>query len=243
MKPTITLLLCGLFLLLLTSDLNAQPKYIVNAYFALSIPRAEFGGDGNYITDSNYFLEKDYGMSIGFNYFTGEFKYAFDKNGHFRGVAGVSFSAFTNTTKTTSLGFSEDVVRENIHIFNIFLGAEYALLPKEVISPFIGSNFTANFISGSNFDAETRFGVEFNVGANVVKSETFGFLLGMKYSFANLIGKKTNTSDLGRDSTKLPLNDEEFTYNSRSYDSKGISYLQFYGGVSFFLGQPEKKTK
>jgi hypothetical protein len=241
MKPIITLLSCTAFVLILASSISSQPKYVVSAYGGLAIPRSDFGGEGTFLSDSNYFLENDYGMTIGVNYFTGEFKYAFDKNGHFRGVAGLSLNAFTNTKKTASIINTEAVVRENIHIFNIFAGAEYALLPKEIISPFIGCNFTANFVSGTNFDAETRFGAEFNIGANVIKSETFGFLLGMKYSFVNLLGKKTHVSDLERDSIFLPLNDEEFTYNTRKVNSKGISYMQFYAGVSFFLGQTAKK--
>lgn len=68
-------------------------------------------------------------------------------------------------------------------------------------------------------------------------------VVGVKYALTNLIGKKTEltevTSPLTDDeepgsftSRELGLNDEENSINP----SKTLNYIQFYAGISFYFG-------
>lgn len=226
-------------LLTFTNCSYSQPRFILSVYGGGSIPTGDFGRNPAYIPDSTYYLETNYGMKIGWNIFNAEMKYAFDKNRHVRGVFGLSFNTFLNPSGILTFWYSTPV-RESIGIVSTYLGTEYAFLPKERIDPFVGARFAANFISGDNFKSETRYGLEFTLGMDITASEHFGLLAGFKYDIANLMGKETKVAAFDVYSNNLPLSDEGYTYHEKTIDSKSISFIQFYFGLSFFFGQPKK---
>jgi len=234
-------LLFAVLIVLITfsSSLQPQPRLIFNAYGGFLIPTGDLGLEPANIPDSVYYLETNYGMTFGINLFTGEMKYAFDKKGHVRGVLGFSINGFMNPGELLTLGLG-NVVRETMGIISLNMGGEYSFIPEEKISPFVGASFTTNFISGSNFDSETRFGMQFNIGAQLTISNHFGLVGGFKYDIANLIGKETNVNKFSSSWRELPLSDEEYTYHGNTLDAKTISFIQFYFGFSFLSGQPKK---
>jgi hypothetical protein len=240
MKTFKLIVITTIVLVVSINHMQAQPRLTLNAYGGFIIPLPDLGVNPQSIPDSTYYLEKNYGMKFGFNLFTGEIEYAFDKKGHVKGVLGISFSGFLNPEGIIFLGLFGRPVRESMGIISLYLGPKYAFLPEESLSPFIGGNFTINFISGDDFDTETRYGMQFNTGAHVAITRSFGFVGGFKYDISNLIGKETNVAKFTGTASKLPLNDEEYTFHGKNVEAKSISFIQFYLGFSLFFGQPKK---
>jgi len=121
-----------------------------------------------------------------------------------------------------------------------------------MFSPYLGLEFTGNFIggeetrtvtpaSGSSFDStwnletSTRFGFGVGAGLDISFLRYFGINFGIKYSMMNVFGKDANTSAAPWTSVEQPLNDKEYTYNNNNYSAKNIADLQFNLGVSFFF--------
>jgi hypothetical protein len=167
---------------------------------------------------------------------TAEVKYAFGKEGNFRGVAGFSYSGFLNTDELLTLGWA-NVYRDEMELISLYIGGEYAFLTKEKVIPFLGAAFTSNFFSGANTKAESRFGLQFNLGADIITGKHFGFVGGIKLDFANLFGKESN---INKPTSGQPLYDDEYTYNGKTISAKSINFLQLYAGFAFFFGQPDK---
>jgi hypothetical protein len=223
-------------LAIFSNNLHTQPKFITHVYGGIIFPFADLGPTASRIYDSTKYLETNYGQKIGFNILTAELKYAFGKEGNFRGVLGFSFSGFLNTDELLSLGWA-NVYREQMGVISLYFGGEYAFMTKEKVIPFIGAAFTSNFFSGANTDAESRFGLQLNLGTDVIMSKHFGFVGGVKLDFANLFGKE---SDINKPTLGKPLYDEEYTYNGKNVPSKTIAFIQLYAGFAFFFGQPKK---
>jgi hypothetical protein len=82
---------------------------------------------------------------------------------------------------------------------------------------------------------ESRYGIEFDFGADLTLSKHFGFVGGAKFSITNLFGKKTDISKLGTWTGKIPLSDDGYVYNEKTVPSKTISFIMSYLGVSFYF--------
>jgi hypothetical protein len=178
------------------------------------------------------------GLSLG-----GEMKYAFDKKGHIRGVAGLTGNFFINWTEIATLGFV-DTYRPTMGVVTLNLGGEYAFNTKEKIIPFLGAGFTFNFISGEHMISSTRYGFQLGFGADFVLGRRVGLVGGIKYNFANLIGKDSDTTKFSTNARELPLNDGEYVYQGQSIGAKNITFLQFYLGIEFiFGGKAAKETE
>ena len=76
-------------------------------------------------------------------------------------------------------------------------------------------------------------GVNVVAGVDVTLHNNIGVVVGAKYSFANLIGKNYEADTR----TKYNLNDDSYTLNDISHPSRNITFLQFYGGISFYFGR------
>jgi len=242
-------------LILTASSTNtfSQPKFIVHLMGGISVPLPDLQGDIDLNSAIAPTTEKNYLMKLSIN-FGADAKYAFDKKGNFRGVFGIGYNMFMNPADLLGLGATIKF-RPKINILTLSLGPEYAFLPKGKFNPFIGVDFTANFINGS-FDYEpqmspifnnitiesaARFGLQFGLGADIALGKSIGIVVGVKYNLANLIGKDSDTSKVS--GTTRALNDAEYTYGGSTISAKNISYVQIYSGFAFFLGQPKKVVK
>jgi len=246
-------------LVLLFSSLSAlsQPKFIVHVGGGLSVPLPDLKGD---ITSATTVIipktDENYLMRLGVN-FGADAKYAFDKKGNFRGVFGIGYNLMMNPGDIIG-GLTTVKFRPTIGILTLSLGPEYAFLPKGKVNPFVGADFTANFISGSyeyepetapfnnfTFESAARFGIQFGLGADITLGKNIGLVIGFKYNLANLIGKDSDSSKAAGDTRAL--NDKEYTYTGTTgtvtVKDKNISYVQFYTGLAFFFGQPKKVVK
>lgn len=181
-------------------------------------------------------------------------KYCVDSTGKARFTGGFNYNSFSGSMdyKRTSATLT---YKNKVNIFTISAGAEYGLFPKKKINPFLGLDLAINFYSGkieasgdSTFTikrkSESRFGVIANAGADIKLNKSIGIVIGVKYALTNLIGKKTELTNLTQPLTddiepgtgltkELGLNDEESSNNP----SKTLNYVQFYAGISFYFGK------
>ena len=248
MSKIYSLLLAIVILLILNFETAAQPKFTLYVTAGYSQPMGDFNnGFGIHDTVPGswpYLMRTAYNIGV-----TG--KYAVNKDRNIKIVLGLNYNGFKNwgdleVTSDNGSGFptTETVqFRPKVAILALSLGGEYSFKPKEVLNPFVGLDFTTNFFSGSfqsnpssNFQrsqlkAETRFGLNIGGGLDYMISKYVGTVFGVKYCFANLVGKG-GESDVT--SYQVALNDE----SSSIQDARNISYFQFYAGVSFFFDNP-----
>ncbi len=226
------------------------------------------------LVDSSLF-GSNLGAKTGF-YINGTAKINVDKYETFRLVGGLSFSAF-NSFQSTKSGyipvFTTSYIMQqpidydySVSNFGIALGVEVAPLAfTKVVSPFVGANLTFNFLnaklsrttgpndSTSMSVTDFRMGLNLNAGFEFRVNPQWGFVVGAKYDFGNLLFKNMDRSgflEWGR--TNASINDEEGYYTANIYDPLGLPYrtnikssektlnwATFYIGVNFY---PSMKT-
>jgi hypothetical protein len=121
------------------------------------------------------------------------------------------------------------------------------------ILPFAGIELTYNYIWGSyvqnprlvagnnpqwqkTFDISgaSRFGFGVNLGSEIRVDKYLGFVLGVNYKFANLLGKNSGRST--EPDTISLLDKEDTNLNSNLNSSRNIEHLDFYIGFVLFWG-------
>ena len=229
----------------------SQAKFILNVTGGYSQPVGNFrnsiGINDTASADWPYLMMTGYNLDL-----TG--KLTMNKAANIKLVFNLGYNGFKNWgdlntivpaaetdggsgTETQTVQFLPDV-----SIIVVSLGAQYDFNPKSSVNPFAGLDLTANFFGGnfgsnpsSNFPkntlkSETRFGLQLGGGVDFNCNDYIGVICGMKYNFANLIGKGDYQSDAT--SSEIVLNDNT--------GSRNISYLQIYAGVSFYIGNVVK---
>lgn len=133
---------------------------------------------------------------------------------------------------------------------NIALGLEYGVYTnrKNTSSFNFGIDFTAHIITGRAYETVGFSGETFNTinsslrfgfGANVAYSFKFdkyvGFHIGTRFTMPNLLGKSAETTN---DPGYIKLLDgENSTVNPLLDGSRNMGYLNFFGGMSFYMGK------
>jgi hypothetical protein len=200
--------------------------------------QAMFTGGGN--PDSN-----SYFMRSGFSY--GIFiKVPINKKSPFSIKGGVAFNIF-GQSKEYQYGNGGGVTATlKQSILGVTLGGEYDFgYRKNKIKPFLGAELSGNFFAGSyiedyidstetyNLNGAFRLGVNIVAGVDMQLHNNIGALIGVKYAFANLVGKKYEADRR----PSYNLNDDSYTVDNINYPSRNITFLQFYGGMSFYFGR------
>ncbi|MEO8512376.1 MAG: OmpW family outer membrane protein [Ignavibacteria bacterium] len=198
----------------------------------------KFTGGGN--PDSNTYF-----MHAGYNY--GIFiKVPIKKKSSFSIKGGISFNSFGQSKEYPTSTTTSVTVTLKQSVLGITLGSEYDFgYRKNKIRPFIGAELAGNLFAGSfvedyvdstetfNLKSAFRLGVNVAAGVDFIVHNNIGLLIGAKFAFANLIGKSYAEDER----FKYNLNDDKHTVNNVTYPSKNITYLQFYGGMSFYFGR------
>jgi hypothetical protein len=229
-----------LLILYLTITLYSQPRLILHITGGYSLPLPDLKGDlPGSANDNNYHMSG--ALNLG-----ADGMFAIDKKGY----AGVIANLFSNHGNHPILATTQTL---KINILTAGLGLQFNFPKIKQFRPFISSQFTWNLFTGSliidpvdtvpttenHMVTESRFGLLFGAGAEISVHEDFGFVAGVKYSIANLIGKDSaSVSDVS-----YALWDSQYTYNGRTITAKKIQYLQFYAGVSIYLMKPKVKKK
>ena len=245
--------LIAILALFAVSTFYAQPALTVHVTGGYSLPMPDLKGtwpdDFTALKNPQPLYMKS-GFNVG-----ADAKYYVDKKLRSFGITlSLAYMGFTSgdlpAAAIDSL-HTQGAFKTALNSFTAGLGVEYKFLTKKKASPFVGAEFTANFLSGKitpssgnefTLKSTSRFGLAFNLGVDIKLSKNIGIIVGGKYALMNLIGKDTVTSS-------TPLT--EYTLRDKSYTTAGgvsvnalnLSYLQFYGGISFYLMQPKVKVK
>ncbi len=226
----------------------SQPTATVQFIGGYSLPLGDYSGKfgdtqfmftGNGNPDSNTYF-----MRSGFNY--GIFvKIPINKKSPFSIKGGVAFNVFGQSKEYTD-GVGSITVTLKQSLLGITLGGEYDFgYRKNKVRPFLGAELSGNFFAGSyiedyidsvetfNLNGAFRLGVNVVGGVDVQLHNNIGALIGAKYAFANMIGKSYEADRR----PNYNLNDKSYSINNINYPSKNITYLQFYGGLSFYFGR------
>lgn len=244
-----TALLFFLFLVILfNNSILSQPSGTVQFIGGYSLPLGDLKGSfgetfntwtGNGNPDSNTFF-----MKSGINY--GIFvKFPVKKKSKINIIGGVAFNVFSNSISYNDSGGTADYDLTHSTV-GITIGGEYSFYSKKSrIFPFIGAEFMFNIYGGKltittpsetrefSMNSTLRYGFQFGGGFDYAFHNNLGLTFGVKYAMPNLIGKEFN-DDIG---TKYNLNDGEHATNGVTYPAKKSSYIQFYGGLSFYFGR------
>jgi len=229
-------LLIAVLAVLISTSTFAQPQVTVHVTGGYNLPLPDLKGD--YPADTNSYLQKS-GFNAG-----ADVKYFLGKKRNVGITLSLGYNSFSSgdITATGSDTSFFTTAKNKINTFTAGLGIEYAFSPKSKANPFIGVELTGNFFSGdftstkgtvsttSTLKSASRFGVATNLGLDVNLNKSIGFVVGLKYNLANLIGKDST----GGSATEFGLNDKEIG----TVSAKNISWLSIYGGFSFYFNRP-----
>lgn len=247
----------------------SQPKFTVHLTGGYNLPFPDLKGNFPDSLPVKFPDSANYQIKQGFNFGLAG-KYALGKKGNIRIGLGFNYNMFSQK-KDYTVGTSTVTFNNKMNIININLGGEYAIMPKGKVNPFLGLDLAANLFSGnleitgdtlyagnSDLKSESRFGLGIGGGIDFAFSKNIGAVIGFKYHLANLIGKSYDSANTVKNTqgkvTQYALDDKDHTVTvpgtgiggtgtTQSFSAKSISYLQIYGGVSFYLGHPKKKSK
>lgn len=248
---------------LLCSNTVSQPKFTIHLTGGYGVPLGDFKTD----IPANERADADY-----FPYYTKQLinfgldgKLALGKKGNFRVVLGAAYNMFSNDADAIFRADSTGTLvttnfKPKVNIFSVFLGAEWAFMPKGKVNPFIGAGFAGNFFGGEfefgqsvfvkgaqrtapmDMKSETRIGIIFDGGVDFMFSKNVGAILGVKYHMINPLGKGADDpSEVGEN--EIDLADQEHTEDGNTFAARSISSINGYLGVSFYFGAPKKTTK
>jgi hypothetical protein len=226
------------------SNSFAQPRLVIHVTGGYSLPMPDL--KGTYPDDLTknpiplFFAKSGYNVGADGKFYVDKKLRSF---GITLSLAYMSFGSgdLSDTTTGSSLTFNN-----KLNSFTVGIGAEYKFLTKKKAQPFVGVEFTGNFLSGKftpstgteyTLKSTSRFGLTFGAGVDININKNVGVVVGGKYALMNLIGKK-DTSE----TATLP----EVALIDKAYGSQNalnLSYIQFYAGVSFYLMQPKVKMK
>lgn len=234
----------------------AQPQMKIQVFGGYNIPLAGLGGNSNYpptaANESTPYWYQKSGFNAG-----ADFKYFLGKKRNLGLVLNAAYNGYNSGTFPTSTpAFSLDGGKLTLNNVRIAVGAEWDFIPKSAkktfVDPFVGIDLVGNFLSGKftpssgtalTMNSASRFGIGVGAGIDIMVKKTWGFVIGAKYDFINLIGKQDNSTQTS-DGTNYYLTDKAYTTaGGTSVNALNMMDIQLYGGVTFAFGEPKKMVK
>jgi len=237
---------------LFNDELFSQPAATVQLIggYAVTLPdlKGEFGSTRNQFTgngnpDSNtYFLKSGSNYGLVFKIPINRKKLPFNITGS------LIISSFSNSTSYNIADTNYITVDLNQTHITFSTGIEYSLTGKKtIINPYFGIEMTMTLFSGQFTDFDkylnttntsslvhtVRAGFQASAGVDWVLHNNVGITAGARYTYANVFGKSSGTDK----QSDYYLNDGERTNKGAFYNARKITYLQFFGGVSFYFGR------
>ncbi len=244
-------LFSSLLLLIVTGTIYSQPSATFHLTGGWCFPMGDmygtFGDSASNFTENGDSLT--YYFKNGYNYGV-NFKKSMGKKGNLRLTGNLNFALFSQTADFFDNQGGEFAVNYTMNIFTIALGGEYCLSPRRgLFNPFAGVELTANLIGGKfettasdastsvtntlNLKQSFRIGVQIGGGIDLQLHQSVGAILGVKYSFVNLIGKSYQQAE----NKQYGLNDASYYENGYNRPSRNITFLLLYGGFSYYFGR------
>ena len=199
-KILITILLTGM---VFSINTFAQPKFTIHLTGGYGVPLGDFKTEvpATERADADWF---PYYTKQLIN-FGADGKLAFGKKGNARVVFGVTYNMFSNSTDAilridTNATTASVEFKPKVNVLSIYLGGEWAFMPKGKVNPFIGAGLAANFFSGKfefgrdvfikgsmrtepmDMKSETRIGIIFDGGVDFMLSKNVGAIVGVRSS-------------------------------------------------------------
>jgi opacity protein-like surface antigen len=254
-----------------SGSLIAQPKFTIHLTGGYGVPLGDFKTE----VPTTERADADW-----FPYYTKQLinvgldgKLAIGRKGNFRVVLGGTYNMFSNSTDAVfrtqapdTSGFAPTVTtsfKPKVNVISIFLGGEWAFMPKGKVNPYIGAGIAGNFFGGSfefgqsvyvkgsqrtapmDMKSETRIGIIFDGGVDLMLSKNVGAVIGVKYHMINPLGKGSDDpSEIGPNEIDLGdiEHDELEGTETIHFAARTISSINGYVGVSFYFGAPKIKT-
>src|SRR4030095_8381844 len=138
----------------LCGNVVSQPKLTIHLTGGYGVPLGDFKTD---LPPTSPLTEENRADADWFPYNTKQLinfgldgKLAIGKKGNFRVVLGGTYNMFSNDADAVfridtnnTLGVTN--FKPKVNIFTVFLGGEWAFMPKGKVNPFIGAGVAANF--------------------------------------------------------------------------------------------------
>jgi hypothetical protein len=141
------------------------------------------------------------------------------------------------------------------------VGFEYAFVEankKRTVIPFINFGFNVNIVTGMyrqtpdvakvplfsgmevpfTIKTDVRVGLSVGAGSDFKLTKSFGLALGTKFHYANMFAQSSGYLNEENKMNILDKGDSELNTNLRS--NRSIGFMEFYLGVSFFIGKSKK---
>jgi hypothetical protein len=250
--------------ILFSGSLFAQPKLTLHVTGGYGVPLGDFKVDvpttERADADNFPFYTKHEIL------FGADGKLAIGKKGNFRAVFGITYNMFSNNTDAIFKADSTGTLvttnfKPKVNILSVYLGGEWAFIPKGKVNPFVGVDIVGNFFGGSfefgqsvfvkgaqrtgpmDMKSETRIGFLFDAGVDFMLSKQVGAIVGAKYHLINPLGKGADVeSEVGPN--EIDLGDKAHTRDDGTQSPNlSLSSVNFYAGVSFYFGAPKPQVK
>ena len=254
-------------IILLSSQSNAQSKFTIHVFGGYSQPLGDFNSDIIPLDTAKdtwpYRLKNGFNigavgkLALGK---TGNYRLTFGLSFNSFSNEGTVNNVYGTTTPPPSGMYTDRSVSSvstrtfdpKVSLITISLGGEYAFLPNGNVNPFVGLDITTSFWGGSfkftpsdtglyrdwTMKSEARFGLQLGGGCEFKLSKNIGLVAGLKYNFANLVGKgQDDESEIGPN--EVDLGDKAHDI----YPARSVMYLQAYAGFSFYFGFPKISPK
>lgn len=234
--------------LFVVANIYSQPQMKVHVYGGYNVPFGNLDGNSKYgtntVPDVYAYMKSGFNAGADLKYFPGK-----------KRNIGLLLNAAYNSYSTGDLAItgSSFTINSKLNDVRIGIGAEYDFMPMKKANPFIGIDLTGNFLSGKTtssaggtdqtLNSAPRFGLAVGAGVDIMVNKTFGFVIGAKFEFINLIGKQDSAAIGTLPANTYGLYDKAGTMNGVSYNAQNYMDLQIYGGVTFAFGQPKKMVK
>src|SRR5512138_3683495 len=139
--------------ILITANTFAQPKFTIHVTGGYGVPLGDFKTDVPATTRADadwfpYYTKQLINFGV-------DGKLALGKKGSFRVSLGAGYNMFSNSTDAMFYADSNKTTlvtatfKPKVNIISIYLGGEWAFMPKGKVNPFVGAGFAANFFGGS----------------------------------------------------------------------------------------------
>jgi len=119
--------------------------------------------------------------------------------------------------------------RKNLSSFNFGLD-----LNMSVIFGRHTETYTDGSIVWYNLMENTRFGIGANIIYNYRFTKAFGFNVGTRFQFVNLLGSESKVSDAVNEF--YLLDKQDLSLSPLLSDSREVGFFRFFGGFSFYIG-------
>lgn len=231
------------------------PKFILHFNAGLNTGAMELTSHNGGFSRDNFLLGRNFGARNGFG-FSLVGKLPLNKKGNFwldiiTGFDRFQSDIFAKNTEEGKVAYNS---------FNGGVGIEYNITPSHKVKYYFGANPLISIISGKaeitnpdnnrvdiKIKNSLRIGYQAFLGLEYAIEKNFGLNLGIKFTHANLLMKKSELPEFDETSvtptTNVGLNDDASTDPIEFAGWKQFAYFNLNAGFSYFFGVKEMKYK